>query len=89
MLYLGEALPDIIIIDTLNNMKSYTIMPLLGLFTLLAACNAPANPKKIAPAERKNHKIVKHYTCTMHPAVITDKPGLCPKCGMDLVEKNN
>jgi len=27
------------------------------------------------------------YTCTMHPEVVQDKPGKCPKCGMDLVEK--
>ena len=27
------------------------------------------------------------YTCTMHPEVISDKPGNCPKCGMNLVEK--
>ena len=27
------------------------------------------------------------YTCPMHPEVITDKPGKCPKCGMTLVEK--
>ena len=25
------------------------------------------------------------YTCTMHPEVITDHPGNCPKCGMKLV----
>jgi hypothetical protein len=25
------------------------------------------------------------YTCVMHPEVITDKPGQCPKCGMTLV----
>lgn len=25
------------------------------------------------------------YTCSMHPDVISDKPGKCPKCGMDLV----
>jgi Cu+-exporting ATPase len=24
------------------------------------------------------------YTCPMHPEVISDKPGPCPKCGMDL-----
>ena len=27
------------------------------------------------------------YTCTMHPDVVSDKPGKCPKCGMDLVAK--
>ncbi|MHB9056671.1 MAG: heavy metal-binding domain-containing protein [Paludibacteraceae bacterium] len=27
------------------------------------------------------------YTCPMHPEVISDKPGKCPKCGMELVKK--
>jgi hypothetical protein len=27
------------------------------------------------------------YTCVMHPEVISDKPGKCPKCGMTLVVK--
>ena len=27
------------------------------------------------------------YTCPMHPEVISDKPGRCPKCGMQLVPK--
>jgi len=27
------------------------------------------------------------YTCPMHPDVVSDKPGKCPKCGMDLIEK--
>ena len=29
----------------------------------------------------------KEYTCSMHPEVVVDKPGDCPKCGMKLVEK--
>lgn len=28
------------------------------------------------------------YTCSMHPEIINDKPGSCPKCGMALVKKN-
>lgn len=27
------------------------------------------------------------YTCSMHPEVVADKPGTCPKCGMELVPK--
>jgi hypothetical protein len=30
-----------------------------------------------------------YYTCTMHPDVRAAKKGKCPKCGMDLVMKNN
>jgi hypothetical protein len=29
----------------------------------------------------------KQYTCSMHPEVVKDSPGKCPKCGMELVEK--
>lgn len=28
-----------------------------------------------------------NYTCPMHSEVVQDKPGRCPKCGMDLVKK--
>ncbi len=26
-----------------------------------------------------------YYTCSMHPQVVSDKPGKCPICHMDLV----
>ena len=29
------------------------------------------------------------YYCPMHPEVISNKPGTCPKCGMDLEKKKN
>ncbi|SFP54834.1 multicopper oxidase domain-containing protein [Parafilimonas terrae] len=29
------------------------------------------------------------YACPMHPEVTSDKPGKCPKCGMELVKKEN
>ena len=28
------------------------------------------------------------YTCSMHPEVKSDKPGKCPKCGMELVKRD-
>jgi hypothetical protein len=32
-------------------------------------------------------KMVVYYTCEMHPEVHSDKPGTCPKCGMELIQK--
>lgn len=30
-------------------------------------------------------KHVTYYTCSMHPDVVSNNPGKCPKCGMDLI----
>ena len=46
----------------------------------LTSSNAPATN---APTAKQL------YTCPMHPDVISDKPGKCPKCGMDLVPVAN
>ena len=40
--------------------------------------SAPASPPPTSGVE---------YTCPMHPAVMQDKPGSCPVCGMTLVKK--
>ena len=42
--------------------------------------------KKSAPPESGAH--VHQYTCKMHPEVVKDAPGDCPKCGMKLVHKD-
>ncbi|HLP17078.1 MAG TPA: heavy metal-binding domain-containing protein [Bacteroidota bacterium] len=34
-------------------------------------------------------KTMVKYTCPMHPDVVSDTPGKCPRCHMDLVIKNN
>lgn len=70
-------------------MRKYIIIATLTLFTIIAGCSSQTDAKKNSPADGKNHKIAKQYTCTMHPEVLKDKPGVCPKCGMDLVEKDN
>ncbi|WP_251040439.1 multicopper oxidase domain-containing protein [Chryseobacterium sp. ISL-6] len=41
-----------------------------------------SNPKTLSKSQIA-------YSCPMHPEVISDKPGKCPKCGMDLVEKED
>ena len=46
--------------------------------------------------EKKNEKkepttttVAARYQCPMHPEVTSDKPGKCPKCGMDLEKVDN
>jgi rRNA maturation endonuclease Nob1 len=39
--------------------------------------------KKVKPVAKVQ------YTCTMHPEVVMDKPGKCPKCGMTLAKKTD
>ena len=43
--------------------------------------------KKSEPEHTGDH--AHQYTCTMHPEVVKDAPGDCPKCGMKLVEKHD
>lgn len=48
--------------------------------------NEDFNKRKLNPSDLSlDAKIV--YTCPMHPEVQMDKPGKCPKCGMQLLEK--
>ena len=50
--------------------------PILMLILLLGACSTDDTAHE--------HDT---YTCPMHPTVVSDSPGSCPVCGMDLVRK--
>jgi hypothetical protein len=63
------------------------IASILGLATnVLGQVGAidPNRPHNAQEQEREQENIQK-YTCLMHPEVVTDHPGNCPKCGMKLV----
>src|SRR5512135_569628 len=55
-----------------------------------AGCQArfEANPEKyVAPAPaapKPEPAAATEYFCPMHPEVVRDRPGVCPKCGMAL-----
>jgi hypothetical protein len=53
---------------------------------LMTGCTSSGHNDHDA-ATQKNQKTVR-YTCSMHPEVVQDKPGDCPKCGMKLEEKH-
>lgn len=63
------------------------------LFAVVTACQQ--NKDKTEQTEaghdmdstEHEHMAKVQYTCTMHPEVVQDEPGKCPKCGMDLVKK--
>jgi hypothetical protein len=71
----------------LKSMKKVMLMAVAILFsvaTVFAAHSAAVlditQTKKVKPAKVQ-------YTCSMHPEVLSSKPGKCPKCGMTLVKK--
>ena len=55
----------------------------LSLTVTLASCSNPT-PKSPAIESKAQEQIV--YTCPMHSEIRSDKPGDCPKCGMELVK---
>ena len=47
--------------------------------------NDPSSMSHQGEADKSPKKV--QYTCSMHPEVLSDQPGKCPKCGMTLVKK--
>ena len=65
--------------------KSIIIFALAALaLSTFNACNNNNKADHSSEGKQKKGK----YTCTMHPGVSADKPGVCPKCGMDLVKRD-
>lgn len=67
-------------------MKKILIMMAIGAMFTFAACSN-SNTNSTNPHNSQEAAKHMYYTCTMHPEIHRDKPGKCPKCGMELVER--
>jgi len=47
-----------------------------------ATNSVPSNTNSLSETKSAAKQL---YICPMHPDVVSDEPGKCPKCGMDLV----
>jgi membrane fusion protein, copper/silver efflux system len=67
-----------------SKINSFDIKPLTVnlLVTSIIACFIIA-----CSSGDSGHNHADTYICPMHPTVVSDKPGVCPVCGMDLVRK--
>lgn len=74
-----------------------TIFAALSIAVLIVALTAACQPSKDKAEQTETESVdstsveqTAHlmYTCTMHPEVMKDEPGKCPKCGMELVKKD-
>ncbi len=64
----------------------YLLIPLIAIALLVSGCS------KSEEAGNHEHEVVKqndYWTCTMHPQVRLDRPGVCPICNMDLIKKTD
>ena len=81
----------------LNQMKRTSLIKIAALAAVtviaslaLAGCTGSTQKdtteQSTNQTSQKSGQIVQ-YTCSMHPEIVQDQPGDCPKCGMKLVEK--
>lgn len=68
-------------------MKKIAIIVSFAAFIVFAVSCKSGSTNTQNHSEMQNIGTEVYYTCTMHPEVHKDKPGNCPKCGMELVKK--
>jgi predicted RNA-binding Zn-ribbon protein involved in translation (DUF1610 family) len=56
------------------------------LIAIITTANAFSQNVTSKTQTKQDTAVQVQYTCPMHPEVISNKRGKCPKCGMDLVK---
>ncbi|SHN36985.1 heavy metal-binding domain-containing protein [Mucilaginibacter sp. OK098] len=65
--------------------KIVIIIAFAGLMFSISACDHSVEKASTSKGVKKKKG---KYFCTMNPDITSDKPGTCPKCGMELVERD-
>ena len=69
-------------------MKTLILSAITAGALFVTACGSNSTTDKTETGDSTSvHTAGTTYTCSMHPEVVSDKPGKCPKCNMDLVAK--
>jgi Cu(I)/Ag(I) efflux system membrane fusion protein len=67
--------------------KLVIILPVLFIL-VFTSCNNSSKTTTESKTAVDTTKTSNAYICPMDSDVVSDKPGVCPKCGMDLEKKN-
>jgi hypothetical protein len=70
--------------------QSIFILTIVSAGLLIGACSSEETQQESTVETQQmemneSGEQVQLYTCPMHPDVVSDEPGECPECGMDLV----
>jgi Heavy metal binding domain len=68
-------------------MKKLINTSALLIVLFFAACTISEKPAQASTDTASHSMTAAVYTCSMDPEVISDKPGACPVCKMDLIVK--
>ncbi len=68
-----------------NQVKSWFKIICIAILAFLSGYFIKSLSTETKEPHQASEKAVQKWTCSMHPEIIRDKPGRCPKCGMELV----
>lgn len=64
---------------------AYILVIVTAISLSVVSCSGRATKHEAVEYKVKS-TVQEYYTCSMHPEIRSDKPGKCPKCGMELVK---
>ena len=67
-------------------LTSLAALALAAVVLGVSGCKKSGHEQGSVEPSGQEHSAAAKYTCSMHPEIVQDKSGDCPRCGMKLVE---